>query len=419
MILKRYNTKSRFFIKSRIGLVILFTILCIHPTISQTQEKQPVQDSTADNKVHLFVEEMPVFPGNLNAWIYNNIHYPEAAKDKGIEGRVYIRFIIEKDGSVSDVKIIRGVSPELDNEAKEVIASMPKWFPGKHNNVPVRVSYTVPVYFALRSTPPSVERRTFEKYLKVLNNEEEKLKTGLDTVPQASFDMYRLYLKKRYGSDKAAYKGIVTSAREQQQSSEIMLSIVMPTMSLPVTDKNKILQFYKEEWEEQIRLIDSLPGENFITEYVKITPRFRANTTLREIKIRDYLGLKKFKRYVEDCIFNPGKLIRAVIANPFIGKWEKISENGVDTKNVLQKEFYDDFTFSCSNGVNGTYKITNGRYLSETSPSVKVKDIMESHASYEYEVNSRILVLTGEVKLKLADGTQKNIQVKETWRRIE
>ena len=231
--------------------------------------------------------------------------------------------------------------------------------------------------------------------------------------------MYRLYLKKRYGSDNAAYKRIVTSAREQQQSSEIMLSIVMPTMSLPVTDKNKILQFYKEEWEEQIRLIDSLPGENFITEYVKITPRFRANTTLREIKIRDYLGLKKFKRYVEDCIFSPGKLIRAVIANPFIGKWEKISENGVDTKNVLQKEFYDDFTFSCSNGVSGTYKITNGRYLSETSPSVKIKDIMEYHASYEYEVNSRILVLTGEVKLKLADGTQKNIQVKETWRRIE
>ena len=76
MILKRYNAKSRLLIKSQIGLVILFTILCIHPAISQVQEKQPVQDSTADKKVHLFVEEMPVFPGNLNAWIYNNIHYP-------------------------------------------------------------------------------------------------------------------------------------------------------------------------------------------------------------------------------------------------------------------------------------------------------------------------------------------------------
>ncbi|MFR7879391.1 MAG: hypothetical protein ACLU4J_25030, partial [Butyricimonas paravirosa] len=143
---------------------------------------------------------------------------------------------------------------------------------------------TVPVYFALKSTSPSVERRTFDRYLKVLNAEEEKLKNGLDSVPQASFDMYRLYLKKRYGSDKAVYKGIITSAREQQQSSEIMLSIVMPTMSLPVSDKNKILQFYKEEWDEQIRLIDSLPTEDFTSEYVRFTPRFRANTPYEKSK---------------------------------------------------------------------------------------------------------------------------------------
>ena len=198
-----------------------------------------------------------------------------------------------------------------------------------------------------------------------------------------------------------------------------MLSIVMPTMSLPVSDKNKILQFYKEEWDEQIRLIDSLPTEDFTSEYVRITPRFRANTTFREIKIRDYLGEKKFKRYVEDCIFNPGKLIRAIIANPFVGKWEKVTENGVATKQLLQKEYFDDFTFSCSNGVNGTYKITHGQFLSEHAPSVKIKDIVESSAHYQYDANNRILVLTGEVKLKLADGTHKNVQVKETWRRIE
>ncbi|MFR7811241.1 MAG: energy transducer TonB, partial [Butyricimonas faecihominis] len=301
-----------------------------------------------------------------------------------LEGKVYVRFVIEKDGAVSNVKVIRGVSPELDNEAKAVIASMPN---GNRENKTVLpcVFHTRSRLFCPKSTSPSVERRTFDRYLKVLNAEEEKLKNGLDTVPQASFDMYRLYLKKRYGSDKAVYKGIITSAREQQQSSEIMLSIVMPTMSLPVTDKNKILQFYKEEWDEQIRLIDSLPTEDFTSEYVRITPRFRANTTLREIKIRDYLGEKKFKRYVEDCIFNPGKLIRVIIANPFVGKWEKIRENGVETKQLLQKEYFDDFTFSCSNGVNGTYKIAHGQFLSEHAPSVKIKDIVESSAHYQYE----------------------------------
>ena len=215
MTLKAFYPKLKSLAKLQTGLVSLFLIFSTHTAISQIQDKQNVQDSTGDNQVHFLVQEMPVFPGNLNTWIYNNIRYPEAAKEKKLEGKVYVRFIIEKDGSISNVKIIRGVSPELDNEAKTVIASMPKWEPGKQNGSPVRVSYTVPVYFALRSTSPSIERRTFDKYLKVLKAEEEKLKHGLDTVPQASFDMYRLYLKKRYGSDKAVYKGIVTSAREQ------------------------------------------------------------------------------------------------------------------------------------------------------------------------------------------------------------
>lgn len=345
---------------------------------------------------------------------------PGNCQGEKLEGKVYVRFVIEKDGAISNVKVIRGVSPELDNEAKAVIASMPKWEPGKQNGSPVRVSYTVPVYFALKSTSPSVERRTFDRYLKVLNAEEEKLKNGLDTVPQASFDMYRLYLKKRYGSDKAVYKGIITSAREQQQSSEIMLSIVMPTMSLPVSDKNKILQFYKEEWDRQIRLIDSLPTEDFTSEYVRIIPSFQGKHDPTE---KSKSGIIWERRSSKDtsktCIFNPGKLIRAIIANPFVGKWEKIRENGVETKQLLQKEYFDDFTFSCSNGVNGTYKIAHGQFLSEHAPSVKIKDIVESSAHYQYDANNRILVLTGEVKLKLADGTHKNVQVKETWRRIE
>ena len=417
MIPKSFYIPLKHVLRLHVGLASLIFLFSNQPVISQT--KQAVQDTTESNKIHLFVEEMPVFPGNLNTWIYNNIRYPEAAKEKKLEGKVYIKFVIEKDGSISNVNIIRGVCPELDHEAKNVIASMPKWIPGKQNNTPVRVSYTVPVYFALKSTSPSIERRTFERYLKVLKNEEEKLKHGIDTVSQSSFDMYRLYLKKRYGSDKAAYKGIIASAREQQQSSEIHLSITMPTTSLPASDKNKILQFYKEEWEEQIRLIDSLPTENFITEYVKITPRFRANTTIREYKILNYLGEKKFKRYVEDCIFNPGKLIRPIIANPFIGKWEKLTENDIEIKKFLQKEYDEDFTFKCSNGVNGTYKFAQGLYLSEEISSAKENDILESSAQYQYDINNRILVLTGEVKLKLANGTQKNVQIKETWRRIE
>ncbi|MCB6973485.1 MULTISPECIES: energy transducer TonB [Butyricimonas] len=417
MIFKPHTLNRQLVTKLQVLFASMFLLAGTLPTIAQHHHEQ-TKDSTEDNKVYMFVEEMPVFPGNLNAWIYSHVQYPEAAKTKGIEGKVYVRFIIEKDGTVNDVKIIRGVSTELDNEAKEVIASMPKWYPGKQNNTPVRVYYTVPVYFALKSTAPNVERRTFDKYLKALEANEAKLKQGTDTVASSSAEMYRLYLKKRYGSDKAAYKGLVTSAREQQQSSEIMLSIVMPSLTLPAEDKNMILKYYKEEWDEQIRLIDSLPEENFITRYVNITPRFQENKVIREIKIRDYLGLKKFKKYVEECIFSPGKLFRTIVANPLAGKWEKISENGIEVKHPIQKEFYDDFSFLTSDGTKGTYKITAGQLI-ESSQSVKVKDIIEYTATYQFEANNQILVLTGEAKLKLANGTLKNVQVKETWRRIE
>lgn len=172
MTLKPFYAKLKSLAKLPIGLVSVFLIFNTHTAISQIQDKQTVQDSTEDNQIHFLVQEMPVFPGNLNTWIYNNIRYPETAKEKKLEGKVYVRFVIEKDGAISNVKVIRGVSPELDNEAKAVIASMPKWEPGKQNGSPVRVSYTVPVYFALKSTSPSVERRTFDRYLKVLNAEE-------------------------------------------------------------------------------------------------------------------------------------------------------------------------------------------------------------------------------------------------------
>ena len=150
MTLKAFYTKLKFLAKLQTGLVSLFLIFSTHTAISQIQNKQNVQDSTEDNQVHFLVQEMPVFPGNLNTWIYNNIRYPEAAKEKKLEGKVYVRFIIEKDGSISNVKIIRGVSPELDNEAKTVIASMPKWEPGMQKGQAVPVKYTLPITFRLQ-----------------------------------------------------------------------------------------------------------------------------------------------------------------------------------------------------------------------------------------------------------------------------
>lgn len=94
-------------------------------------------------------EDMPVFPGNVQKWIGKNVKYPQLALEHGLQGKVFVQFVIEKDGSVSNIKVVRGVDSSLDKEAVRVISTMPKWKPGKQRGKPVRVAYTLPIAFQL------------------------------------------------------------------------------------------------------------------------------------------------------------------------------------------------------------------------------------------------------------------------------
>jgi protein TonB len=102
------------------------------------------------NKIFMVVQQQPKFAGDIHRWLWEHIDYPEQAKDANIQGTVYMSFVVEKDGSISDVKILRGVNTYLDNEAKRVISSMPRWSPGQQNGHPVRVQYMLPVQYILR-----------------------------------------------------------------------------------------------------------------------------------------------------------------------------------------------------------------------------------------------------------------------------
>lgn len=106
------------------------------------------------NEVNEFdrVDEKPTFPGGeraMKSFLRSNIKYPIVAQENGEQGCVFVQFIIEKDGSISDVKISRSDAPSLDEEAMRVIKAMPKWNPGKLNGIPVRVKNEVPVVFRL------------------------------------------------------------------------------------------------------------------------------------------------------------------------------------------------------------------------------------------------------------------------------
>jgi protein TonB len=113
-------------------------------------DEKPKEEET---KVFDVVEQMPEFPGGQAAllkWIGDNIKYPAIAEENGIQGRVVCTFVVERDGSVTDVQVARSIDPSLDKEAIRVLKKMPKWIPGRQNGSPVRVKYTVPVTFRLQ-----------------------------------------------------------------------------------------------------------------------------------------------------------------------------------------------------------------------------------------------------------------------------
>jgi protein TonB len=107
----------------------------------------------ANDKVLEKAEVMPQFPGGDQAmmkFVSENVQYPEEAKEKEISGRVMVGFIVEKDGSISDVKVVKGIGGGCDEEAVRVVKAMPKWKPGKEKGKPVRVSYMMPFTFKLQ-----------------------------------------------------------------------------------------------------------------------------------------------------------------------------------------------------------------------------------------------------------------------------
>jgi len=148
-------------------------VLTIVDDDTEINEELEIDDSEADNKtvvdvapvvmhkaeeeeeaqVFFIVEEMPEFPGGelaLRKFIAQSIKYPVIAQENGIQGKVYVNFVVDKDGSVTAAKIARGVDPSLDKEALRVVNSLPKWKPGKQRGKAVKVSYTVPINFVLQ-----------------------------------------------------------------------------------------------------------------------------------------------------------------------------------------------------------------------------------------------------------------------------
>jgi periplasmic protein TonB len=135
-------------------ILLGFTNLCAQDTKSDRIQDKPVYEtplnSTNDSgTVFTYVQLMPQFSEDIDKYLRDSIRYPDNAKKKNIQGTVYIEALIEKNGSISRVEVLRSPDTTFNNEAKRVVSTMPRWTPGKQNGVPVRVNYLIPVHFKL------------------------------------------------------------------------------------------------------------------------------------------------------------------------------------------------------------------------------------------------------------------------------
>ncbi len=126
--------------------VLLFVLFGTVASYSQN-----IKTSSDSDKIYTIVRSQPKFPGDINKWLGEHIVYPDDARQNNLQGTVYLSFIVEKNGSFSSIKIIKGIQGgrSLENEALRVVCDMPTWTPGTQNGVPVKVQYTLPIHFTL------------------------------------------------------------------------------------------------------------------------------------------------------------------------------------------------------------------------------------------------------------------------------
>ena len=142
--------------------VIALALLAFANPKTETADKLVAYQQAKESKdVYNSVEQMPEYPGGvveMMKFLQRNIQYPANAAKNEVEGRVILQFVVEKDGQIGDVKVVRSVDPELDAEAMRVVKSMPNFIPGRQDGKPVAVFYTIPISFKLQSKPQQQEQ---------------------------------------------------------------------------------------------------------------------------------------------------------------------------------------------------------------------------------------------------------------------
>ena len=287
---KNYNwAKATLVIGCMLGLGWLVT-----PVMARDMNVQLMDEDTT---IMVVAEVQPEFNGNLNQWIGENVRYPEDAYANQIDGRVFVTFVIEKDGAVTHARVVRSAHPLLDAEALRVIAGMPKWKPAMLGGKAVRFEKTLPITF--KYTPQETVL-TFEEYLKNLEEERVMLEKGEKMNLE---DMARRVnaFKEQLGDDATLRKMLLEKSLSIKGQIDSTVKVQTKVLKLKKNDVKELTKIYEDEIDAKIKLIESLGTDQFISYFVESELEMRKIEMDKILKIKDLLK-DRFKLYFENYI---------------------------------------------------------------------------------------------------------------------
>ncbi len=278
-------------------LIMSFAMALTNDVIAQNEKPAKEKEEEPIFKV---VEEMPKFPGGVDAmkkFLAENIKYPEFARKKGIQGRVYIQFVIEKDGSVTGGMVLRGIDGGCDEEAARVVRAMPKWIPGTQKGEPVRVQFNLPIQFSLDGKDLEEDKSVFKMdYIRPV--EMPDIEGGYDEIIEI--------IKKEHKAD-------LIEAIEAKKEKD--LTGVFVDERPQIEGYEKISDFVKEniKYPEAARKA-GIKGTVVLTFVVE------KNGSITDLKVRKSIGSgcdEEAMRIAKLMKFTPGKHKGKVVRVPF------------------------------------------------------------------------------------------------------
>ena len=221
-----------------------------------------LEDAPSNDSIYQIVDEMPQYPGGEKAmmeYVAKNVKYPQEAKDKEIDGRVFVSFVVEKDGSVSNVKVMRGIGGGCDEEAVRVISAMPKWKPGIKDGKPVRVSYMMPLSFKLTEGQPAKPSKKADANKPDMKPDKDGVYQIVEEMPRFPGDEKALmeYLKSNLQMPEK-YKGDDAEFRLAEYRTFIRF-VVTEDGSISDVNLIKKTEGFKDLDDEALRVVKAMP----------------------------------------------------------------------------------------------------------------------------------------------------------------